>query len=78
MCSLSPYEREKICDCLIPEYFKKGDLIIKQGEEGEKFFLIQEGTAEALKDKDGKEEKVFEYKENDYFGELALLDGDKR
>lgn len=78
LCSLSAYEREKICDCLVPEYFKKGDLIIKQGEEGEKFYLIQQGTAEALKDKEETEEKVFEYKENDYFGELALLDGDKR
>lgn len=47
--SLSPYEREKICDCLTTEYFKKGDLIIKEGDEGEKFYLIQEGTAEALK-----------------------------
>lgn len=40
--------------------------------------MIQQGTAEAFKTNEGKEEKVFEYKENDYFGELALLDGDKR
>lgn len=38
--TLSQYEREKICDCLTTEYFKKGDLIIKEGEEGNKFFLI--------------------------------------
>ncbi len=76
--TLSPYEREKICDCLNTEYFKKDDLIIREGEEGNKFYLIQGGTAIALKNISGKEEKVFEYKENDYFGELALLEGDKR
>ena len=32
-----------------------------------------EGTAEAIKDNNVSEEKVFDYKENDYFGELALL-----
>jgi len=39
------------------------------GQEGDNFYLIQEGTCEALKN----EEVVFKYKENDYFGELALL-----
>lgn len=72
--TLDSYEREKICDCLQSEVFKKGDEIIKQGEVGTKFYLIQSGTADAIKD--GK--KVFDYKENDYFGELALLEGDKR
>lgn len=76
--TLSPYEREKVCDCITTEDFKKGDYIIREGEEGDKFYLIQEGNAEALKDNNGKEEKVYDYKENDYFGELALLKGDKR
>ena len=76
---LDSYERQKICDCLETEEFKKGDLIIREGEDGDKFYLIQEGQAEALKmnDKNGQD-VVFEFKENDYFGELALLNGDKR
>ncbi len=32
----------------------------------------------AVKNKDGKEEIVFDFKENDYFGELSLLENDKR
>lgn len=50
---LNDYEREKICDCLQTESYNKGDIIIKEGEEGDKFYLIQEGTAEAYKTKDG-------------------------
>lgn len=32
-----------------------------------------EGSAKAIKDDNGSKTQVFEYKENDYFGELALL-----
>jgi cAMP-dependent protein kinase regulator len=46
---LNNYEREKICDCLETESFTKGQYIIKEGDEGDKFYLIQEGEAEALK-----------------------------
>lgn len=76
---LDAHEKAKICDCLVTEKFIKGDLVIKEGETGEKFYLIQEGTAEAFKtDNLGKDTKVYEYKENDYFGELALLNSNTR
>jgi cAMP-dependent protein kinase regulator len=73
---LEDYERAKLCDCLKTEKFDKGDFIIKEGEVGDKFYFIQEGTADALKNEGGKLAKVFEYGPNDYFGELALLDDD--
>ena len=76
--TLDNYEREKICDVLQTKNYKKGDIIINQGEEGNNFYLIQQGTANAVKKNDDKEEIVFKYKENDYFGELALLNEDKR
>jgi cAMP-dependent protein kinase regulator len=76
---LDDQEKAKICDCLITERFQKGDLVIKEGDQGEKFYLLQEGSAEAFKtDSHGKETKVYEYKENDYFGELALLNSNMR
>ncbi len=75
---LDNYERQKICDCLETERVKKGDLVINEGEFGEKFFFIQDGTAEAFKTEENNQKVVFEFKANDYFGELALLNGDKR
>ena len=78
LAELEAYERAKLCDCLKTERFSKGDYIIHEGEIGDKFYFVQEGTAEALKNEGGKEVKVFEYKENDYFGELALLDDDSK
>lgn len=42
-------------------------------------YFVFSGTAEAIQDRGrGKQQVVYNYKENDYFGELALLDGNKR
>lgn len=70
---LEPYERTKICDVLNAETYKDGDYIIKQGEVGDKFYFIENGEAIATKEENGETKQVFEYKSNDYFGELSLL-----
>ena len=44
---MDPYERSKLGDAVKEESFKKDDMIIRQGEDGDKFYLISEGTAEA-------------------------------
>ena len=41
--TMDPYERIKIADALKPEVFKAGDLIMKQGETGDKFYFLEEG-----------------------------------
>lgn len=63
-----------MADCLSTATYNEGDFVITEGETGSKFYLIEQGTAKALKG----EELVFEYKENDYFGELALLKDEVR
>ena len=75
---LDAFERGKLTDALVTENYKKDDVIVKEGEKGDKFYFIEEGTAIALKDAapedaDKEPKIVYEYKENDYFGELALL-----
>lgn len=76
---LEPYERSKLSDCLELETYKKGDEIIKQGESGDKFYLVQDGTAEAIvTDETGNKTTVLTYSPHDYFGELALLNDEKR
>lgn len=73
---LDSYERGQLADVLNTEKFNEGDVVIKQGVPGEKFYFIETGTAKATKNPEGDETEdkvVFEYKEHDYFGELALL-----
>jgi len=77
--SLDSYEKAKICDCLQPITFKPGEYIIREGEAGNSFFFVEDGQAEALKkSSSGKEESVYQYKANDYFGELALINEQPR
>jgi cAMP-dependent protein kinase regulator len=69
--SLTRYERSKIADALDTQKYPAGTTIIKEGDAGEAFYLLESGEAEAFKaDTEGP---VKHYKKGDYFGELALL-----
>lgn len=75
--SLTPYERSKIADALETHKYPAGSEIIKEGDVGDKFFILETGEAEAIKR--GREGKPLKsYKVGDYFGELALLEDKPR
>ena len=78
--SIDPYELGQICDALKTQIFNKGDFIIKQGEPGDIFYILDEGKAHAEKvfEEGKKPEKVKEYESGGYFGELALLKNEPR
>ncbi|MCK5719552.1 MAG: cyclic nucleotide-binding domain-containing protein [Thiomargarita sp.] len=61
--------------CMKTVKVKTGDEIIRQGDQGERFYLIKSGRAEVwvLEEFEDKPEKVSELGENDSFGEQALL-----
>lgn len=76
--TMSPYERSKVSDALKEEEFKQDDYIIRDGEVGDKFYIIVGGNAIASKLIDGTELKVMEYAPGAYFGERALITNDVR
>lgn len=55
--------------------FEDGEQVINEGENGDRFYLVLEGNAKASKINPltGNEEVVMNYREEMYFGELALL-----
>ncbi|KAI1738069.1 camp-dependent protein kinase regulatory subunit [Xylaria scruposa] len=71
LASLTPYERSKIADALETQKYPAGTTIIKQGDIGQSFYLVESGEADAFKD--GQSESVKHYQKGDFFGELALL-----
>ena len=78
--SIDPYELGQICDALKTKTFTKGETIIKQGDKGDVFFILDEGKAHAEKVfEEGKEpQKVKKYESGGFFGELALLKNEPR
>jgi cAMP-dependent protein kinase regulator len=71
--TMDPYEISQICDALISLTYNKGEYVIKEGEISDNFYIIEDGTAQALKKFDDGTFMVKEYKIGDYFGELALM-----
>ncbi|KAL1846769.1 hypothetical protein VTK73DRAFT_213 [Phialemonium thermophilum] len=69
--TLTPYERSKIADALESQKFPPGSVIIREGEPGTSFYLLESGEAEAYKS--GNPRPVMRYGKGDFFGELALL-----
>ncbi|KAK5987458.1 cAMP-dependent protein kinase regulatory subunit [Cladobotryum mycophilum] len=67
--SLTPYERSKIADALETQKFAPGEIIIKEGDPGYSFYLLESGDAGAFKG----DSQVLQYTKGDFFGELALL-----
>ena len=74
--SLNDYERAKIADALESCKFPKGATIIREGDAGEAFYLLEDGEASAYKRE--LEMPVKNYAKGDYFGELALLNDQPR
>lgn len=66
---LDTYERSKISDAIKTRSYSKDDYIIRQNEEGEEFYILEKGSAKALKN--GVE--VMSYTDKSYFGELSLI-----
>ncbi|MCU0691150.1 MAG: protein kinase [Polyangiaceae bacterium] len=59
---------------LLPtEVYEPGALIIREGELGEKAYMIVSGTCRAFRTIDGAKEPLANMKAGDVFGEMALL-----
>lgn len=72
--SLTEMEVLTLADSLAEETYADNDVICKQGEEGNYFYIIKEGTAECFQaDSSGDNRMVASLTGGHYFGEIALL-----
>lgn len=72
--TLNHYELSRLSELLESSLFDAGEIIIKQGDPGDSFFVLEDGTCAAYIDGPEGEKEVKSYKkQGDYFGELALL-----
>ena len=73
-------QKLKLVDGLMQVNFNKGDFVFREGDEGLEFFIIEKGEVECLQNVNGPEQFKFirNLGSGDHFGELALINKDKR
>ena len=78
--NLDRYEKLKLINMLSIRVFQKGEYVFKEGDEGDNFYMIEEGQVECVKkltDSTGFVEAnlkhIRDLMEGQHFGELALL-----
>lgn len=71
---LSRKDLDKIARLVRGRSIKPGELLFKEGDPGDKFYIVQGGSVEILKDKAGAEpDRLAVKRAGDSFGEMALL-----
>ena len=77
--ALSDAERAMLAGALRPARFAEGEVIFEQGAAGERFYIVEDGAVACTKLINGVITPVHEpLRRGDYFGELALLRGERR
>lgn len=56
----------------------KGDVVVREGEMGDVFYMVYKGECDVVKELKGKSVVIKRFREGDYFGERALVMGDIR
>ena len=75
---LTPGTLSHIADKMRAEKFSPEETIIQQGDVGDKFYLIRQGSVDVVRQTDGKRKHVVTLGDGDYFGEMALLSNEPR
>lgn len=76
---IHPIELAQISDFLKREFFSTGTAVVRQGDRGDKFYIIRGGEVVVTKrEGDDGEKRIGVLKRGDYFGEQALLYEDRR
>jgi putative ABC transport system ATP-binding protein len=72
--SLTPAELTNIAEKVTRRHYEPGEIVIREGDEGDELFLISEGEVEV--EREGHE--VARLGPAEFFGELALISGEPR
>ena len=89
---LSIQEREQLADAFMTRQYATGEMIIREGDEGNHFFIVEQGSAQVYKggsptrtacsNGNGVEVSLLRAQrrifQGDYFGEIALITKERR
>jgi CRP/FNR family transcriptional regulator, cyclic AMP receptor protein len=77
--TLSPEELERVAQVAVPRRFEAGEVVFKEGDEGSTCYIVRSGRARAIREHpDGRSITLAHFSPGDIFGEMAMLDGERR
>ena len=81
--NLDRYEKLSLLDGLQVKTFKKGEVIVREGDFGDHFYIVEDGHVECLNKAKRPDGYIVEFvirklTSGDHFGELALINNEKR
>ncbi|KAK7493989.1 hypothetical protein BaRGS_00014871 [Batillaria attramentaria] len=71
--SLDEELMQEVLDAMFERQVKPGDHVIDQGDDGDNFYVIDQGKFDIYVEVDGKPKLVGNYENKGFFGELALM-----
>jgi putative ABC transport system ATP-binding protein len=78
---LTPADLTQVAERMTKRRYATGEIIIRQGEIGEEFFLIVAGSVAVTRSQpggSGRETELATLRRGDFFGEHALITGEPR
>lgn len=73
---LSPEETRQLAGSIRRVFFGRGERIIREGDEGDSFYIIASGAVDVLVG--SAQRRVASLGRDDYFGEMSLMTGEQR
>ncbi len=71
---LEPSLLEEITVLFVTERYAANQIVVQQGDPGDRFYVIVRGSVEILRtDANGEEDRIALLEDGDHFGEIALL-----
>lgn len=77
---LTTRDLEALCKAMVPRTFSAGEMIVyEDDDENQTFFIIADGRVHVVvQSSEGKQTILATLKRGDFFGEMAILDGEPR
>jgi CRP/FNR family cyclic AMP-dependent transcriptional regulator len=77
--TLSGEELERVARVAVARRFAAGEVVFKEGDEGRTCYIVRSGRARAIREHpDGRAITLAHFEPGDIFGEMAMLDGERR
>jgi len=77
--TLSTEDLERVARVAMSRRFEAGEVVFKEGDEGSTCYIVRSGRARAIREHpDGRSITLAHFESGDIFGEMAMLDGERR